>query len=326
MKYYTFGKTGLEISKVSLGCSTLSNLYGELDLDEGIKTVQEAIKLGINYIDTAPFYGQGRSEEVLGLALKDVPREAYYIATKVGRYTRNYDTMFDYSAKKTRASVNNSLKKLGLDYVDVVLIHDIEFLKDLDVVINETLPELEKFVKEGKVRYIGLSGYPVSRLKECIERAPGRFTMVLSYSRYTLLDDTLKSYLDFFKKENLGIVCAAGLAMGLLTNSGPQPWHPATNDIKELCQKAANICKNANVELGKLALYYFMQLDGPTTFLTGMQTRPLLDATMSVYYNGLDEKEQEVLKLLRNTVFTNLLHWEGVEVAQYWAALNEIVK
>lgn len=95
----------------------------KLDVDEAIATIQKAIKVGINYIDTAPFYGQGCSEEVLGRALKDVPRSAYYLATKVGRYENTYEGMFDFSAKKTRASIEKSLELLGLEYVDVIQVH-----------------------------------------------------------------------------------------------------------------------------------------------------------------------------------------------------------
>lgn len=98
----------------------INNYLRDLDLGEAIATVHKALKAGINYIDTAPYYGQGRSEEVLGMALKDVPRSAYYLATKVGRYNATFEGMFDFSAKKTRESVEKSLKLLGLDYVDII--------------------------------------------------------------------------------------------------------------------------------------------------------------------------------------------------------------
>ncbi|XP_067633937.1 uncharacterized protein [Eurosta solidaginis] len=323
MEYRKFGVTRMQVSKVSLGTGTLSDFYGDLDVDEAIKTIHKALKSGINYIDTAPFYGQGRSEEVLGMALKHVPRSAYYIATKVGRYEKDFDKMIDFSAKKTRASIEKSLKLLGINYVDVIQIHDIEFSEDLDIVVNECLPELEEIVKEGKAKYIGVTGYPLARLKECIERVPGRFSSVLTYSRFTLLDDSLKSYLEFFQKQDLAIVCASGHALGLLTNAGPQPWHPASEEIKNLCRKAADICKEANIELGKLAMHYFMQLDGVSTFLTGMQTRKLLDINLAAYYNGLNKKEQETLQLLRKTIFTKSLNWEGNELEIYWAAMKK---
>jgi len=121
MEYRKLGSTGLRVSKISLGGATLSKLFSDdFDREEGIRTVQEAIRSGINYIDTAPFYGQGKSEELLGQALKDVPREAYYIATKVARYELDPEKMFDYTAAKTRESVKKSLKLLGLDRVDIL--------------------------------------------------------------------------------------------------------------------------------------------------------------------------------------------------------------
>ncbi|XP_037806794.1 L-galactose dehydrogenase-like [Lucilia sericata] len=323
MEYRVLGRTGLKVSKVSLGTGTLSSFYGDLDVKEAIATIHKALKAGINYIDTAPYYGLGRSEEVLGMALKDVPRSAYYVATKVGRYNPTYEGMIDFSAKKTRESVEQSLQRLGLDYVDIIQIHDIEFTKDFDIVINECLPELEKIVKEGKARFIGVTAYPLKALKECIKAANGRFDTVLSYARYTLCDDSLKSYLDFFHNENLGIVCASAHALGLLTNAGPQPWHPTNDEQKQLCRKAANICKEANIELGKLAMHYCMQLDGVATFLTGMQTRQLLDINLEAFYNGLNKKEQEVLQLLKNTVFTKSINWEGFELERYWAAMDK---
>lgn len=124
---------------------------------------------------------------------------------------------------------------------------------------------------------------------------------MLSYARNTLCDDSLKSYLEFFQNENLGIICAAAHAVGLLTNGGPQPWHPANDEQKQLCRKAANICKEYNIELGKLAMYHSMQLAGPATFLIGMQTRQLLDINLEALYTGLTKKEQEVLQLLKET-------------------------
>ncbi|XP_037949140.1 L-galactose dehydrogenase-like [Teleopsis dalmanni] len=323
MEYNAMGKTGMMVSKLSFGCGTFSDFYGELDLDEAIKTVHKAIKTGINYIDTAPYYGQGRSEEVLGLALKEIPRQAYYIATKVGRYTKKYETMFDFSAKKTRESIYKSLELLGLDYIDVIQIHDIEFAKNLDVIVDECLPELEKIVREGKAKFIGVTGYPLDILRKCIERAPGRFDIVLSYARNTLMDDTLNSYVNFFQKEKVGLVCAAGHALGLLTNAGPQAWHPADDKQKQLCRKAANICKEANVELGKLAMYYCMQFNGATTFLTGMQTRTLLDINLSAFYDGITKKEQEILQMLCKDVFTKSTNWENIEVQRYWTIMNK---
>lgn len=103
------------------------------------------------------------------------------------------------------------------------------------------------------------------------------------------------------KEQNLGIICAAGHAIGMLTNGGPQKWHPADQATKEMCAKASEICKNNGIELGKLATYYFTQLKGATTFLIGMQTEKLLDINVDAVFNGLTAKESEILELLQKT-------------------------
>lgn len=167
-------------------------------MEECKKTVDTALRSGINYIDTAPWYGHGTSEEILGECLKNIPRESYYIATKVGRYEKDPKLMFDFSAEKTRESIETSLKRMKLDYIDVIQVHDIEFAPSLDIVINETLPVLEKAVKDGKAKFIGITGYPVHTLKECVERSSVKINTILSYTRLTLIDDTLNEFLPFF--------------------------------------------------------------------------------------------------------------------------------
>jgi L-galactose dehydrogenase len=294
-----------------------------LNEDEAIKTVREAVRRGINYIDTAPFYGQGQSETILGKALKGIPREAYYIATKVARYDRTGEGQFDYSAKKTRESLERSLQMLGIDYVDVVQIHDIEFAPNLDVVINECLPEVEALKREGKTRNIGVSAYPISILKEIITRAPGRFNTVLSYARNTMFDDTLKEYIPFFQEQKLGIICASGHGCGILRNAGPQSWHFARNELKAACAEAAKLCVANKVELGKLAMYHFLQLQGPCTFLVGMETINLLDCNLDAYFNGLDPHEDKIYQEIMSKYFSKLTpeqkHWEKIEVEKFWA-------
>uniref|UniRef100_A0A182STQ9 NADP-dependent oxidoreductase domain-containing protein n=1 Tax=Anopheles maculatus TaxID=74869 RepID=A0A182STQ9_9DIPT len=325
MQYEPFGRTGLKVSKVSFGTGTFSQLYGNLDEAEALEAVKVAVKRGINYFDTAPFYGQGRSEQVLGKALRQIPRQAFYVATKVGRYERDFERMFDYSAGKTRESVERSLKLLGVECIDVVQIHDVEFAPNLDIIVEETLPTLEALRSEGKLRFIGVSAYPVEVLKQIISKAPGRFDTVLSYCRNTLFDDVLKEYIPFFKEHNLAIICASGHGMGLLTNGGPQPWHPADQQLKTVCKEAADYCKREGVELGKLAMHHCTQMAGPATFLAGMQTTALVDINLDAYLNGLSEKEAEVLAYLKERVFSkvNNTNWEGVELEAYWAAMKK---
>lgn len=314
------------------------NPFSPLDEAQGIETVRTALKKGINYVDTAPYYGQGKSEEILGKALKGVPRKAYYIATKIGRYTTDFDTMFDYSAKKTRESVEKSLKLLGVDYIDVIQIHDIEFVPTLDTILNEALPTLEQLRKEGKVRNIGVSAYPMGILKECIQKAgPGRFNVsfwvyinkyilqklpfqtVLCYGRYSLLDESLRDYIQFFKDQGLAVICASVHGIGLLSRGmkGILPTHPAPQEIKDVARRAADICEEDDVELGKLAMFYAAQYEEPSIFLVGMQKLPLLEMNLKAVTEGLTPKEAEVLEKLKKTVFTKQMNWENIEITAY---------
>ncbi|KAL2749949.1 L-galactose dehydrogenase-like [Vespula maculifrons] len=324
MEYKKLGKTDLLVSKLSFGGGPLGCHYGNYDENEAIETIRQAIKEGVNYIDTAPWYGQGKSEKVIGKALKGIPRQAYYIATKVGRYELDVKNMFEFSKEKTRHSFKNSLDNLGLDYIDVIQVHDIEFAPSLDIIITQTLPELSKQVAEGKARYIGITGYPLSVLKECIEQSNINIACVLTYSRFTLLDDTLMEFISFFKKCNIGVINAASLAMGLLTNNGPPDWHPASKEMKKICRDVAQYCKDNDVEISKLAVWYAMQCEDTTTNLVGIQNIQQLRMNFNVLRNGITKKEQEILKIIEDKYFSQIKckHWEGKEIETYWQAMK----
>ncbi|EFN67987.1 D-arabinose 1-dehydrogenase [Camponotus floridanus] len=332
MEYKELGKTGLFVSKLSFGCGPLGCHYGTYDETDAIEAVRQAIKQGVNYIDTAPWYGQGRSETILGKALKGIPRGAYYIATKIGRYELDYDNMFDFSVEKTRKSLKKSLELLGLDYVDVIqardIIHDIEFAPSLDIIITQTLPELSKQVAEGKAKYIGLTGYPMSVLKECIEKSNINIACVLSYARLTLIDDTLLEYIPFFKKHNIGLINAAALSMSLLTNNGPPNWHPASDETKEQCANAAQYCKNQNVELSKLAIWHSMQYTNVDTNLIGIQNTKQLQMNLDVLRNSITEKEKTLLQEIQEKYLSTIKnqHWEDKEIQMYQKAMKNNVR
>lgn len=319
MKYKKLGSTDLIVSNLSLGTGGFSHFYGDCSLDECKLLVEEALKSGINYIDTGPWYGHGTSEKILGECLKTIPRSSYYIGTKVGRYEADPKLMFDFSAKKTRESVETSLKRLKLDYIDVMQVHDVEFAPSLDVILNETLPTLQELLNEGKIHYIGITGYPNSVLKEVIEKSSVKISTILSYTRLTMIDQSLNDFIPFYKSHNIGVINASVHGMGLLTNDGPQPWHPASEHLKKTCEKAADYCKENGVELGRLALYFGLKQNGPDTILTGVNNRVLLQSNLDVVQNGLQEKEMRVFEEVIKRFFTGLkeTHWEGVELKKF---------
>ena len=170
MPYRSLGKTGMQVSILSFGASSLGSVFRKTTLEESIQVVHTAVKAGINLIDTAPWYGHGKSETVLGHCLKDIPRQAYYLNTKVGRYLPEVSDTFDFSAERTIASVHESIQRLGVEYLDCVQVHDPEFSCSLDVILKETLPALAKLRAAGKVKMIGMTGYPLEMQKEIIQR------------------------------------------------------------------------------------------------------------------------------------------------------------
>src|SRR6266478_7811150 len=154
MKTRPLGKTGLNVSTVSFGASSLGQEFRKVDLNEALRSVHVALDAGMNFIDTSPFYGRGMSEVLLGIALRGMPRERYLLGSKLGRYDLAH---FDFSARRVVESVDISLHRMGVDHLDIILCHDIEFV-EMSQIVEETLPALRRLQKQGKVRFVGISG------------------------------------------------------------------------------------------------------------------------------------------------------------------------
>lgn len=250
MQYRPLGNTGMNISILGLGTAPFGGMYGAFERATAIRAVRTALDLGINIIDTSPYYGATVSESVLGDALENLPRERYFISTKLGRYGVND---FDFSAARVRESIDASLARLKLDYVDILLCHDIEFVA-LDQIVHETLPAVREIQAQGKARFIGVSGLPLKIYPSILERAS--LDVLLSYSHYCLADNTLDALVPYLKSKNVGLLNAAATSMGLLTESGPPPWHPASAEMKRACAQAAAICRARGVNIVQLAIQF----------------------------------------------------------------------
>src|SRR6266487_2174716 len=214
METRALGKTGLNLPIISFGASSLGQEFRNVALEEAIRSVHTALDAGMNFIDTSPFYGRGMSEVLLGVALRGIPRERYLIGTKLGRYDAAH---FDFSAKRVAESVDVSLHRLGIEHLDIVLCHDIEFV-EMQQIVEETLPALRKIQQAGKVRFIGFSGYPQKIFKFICDQTP--VDCVLSYNQFTLQNtrfaDETVSYL---KSKGIGAMNAGPFSARLLTNA-----------------------------------------------------------------------------------------------------------
>lgn len=315
----------MTVSHLGLGGASFGNIYADLHQDEVNALVTKCLKSGVNYIDTAPWYGQGLSETRLGIALQQVPRQTFYVATKVGRYELDTKNMFDFSEAKTCASVRSSLKKLQLDYIDLIQVHDVEYTTSVDQIVHHTLPTLVALKKEGLVRHIGITGYTLTVLKKIVRLAPPEsIDTVLSYGRCNILNQDLLDDLDFFRKRNLGLINASPLALGLLCNEFNVPsWHLAPELTKETCKKAAQFCKDNNVSLASVALRWALrQHDGIATTLTSVTNQKQLAENLSA---AADSKQQITdTHLAQEKLVCNLFcdlpitHWENVDVVRYF--------
>lgn len=256
MKSNEIGKTGLKVSNLSFGASSLGGVFHSIRESEGIEAVFTAIEKGMNFIDVSPYYGHYKAETVLGKALKEIPRDRYILSTKVGRYGKDGVNTWDYSAQRATDSVYESMERLNIDYIDLINVHDIEFA-DLNQIVNETLPALVSLREKGVVGHVGITDLQLENLQWVIDHSPaGTVESILNFCHFCLNDDKLVDYLDYFEARGIGVINASPLSMGLLSQRGVPDWHPAPQSLVEGCQKAVQHCLSKNYPIEKLAIQY----------------------------------------------------------------------
>lgn len=256
--------TDLDLPILSFGASSLGAEFRQVTLDEVFASIRTSLELGLNFIDTSPFYGRGMSEVLLGIALRDVPRDQYQICTKLGRYDVGH---FDFSSRRVVESVDVSLHRLGCEYLDIVLCHDIEFVP-LSQIVEETIPALRKLQATGKIRYVGISGYPQKIFHTIANQTP--IDCVLSYNQYTLqntrfADETIP----MLKAKGIGIMNAGPFSARLLTNASLPTWFRDPTDVQRAAKNAAEFCQSQGVDIAKLALQFSLQNPDISTTIAG---------------------------------------------------------
>jgi L-galactose dehydrogenase len=283
MEYRQLGRTDLNVSLIGFGTSAFGDVFGKVDPAEAVRATHLAIDNGINFFDSSPYYGITLAETRLGEALAG-RRDRAILATKCGRY--GFDE-FDFSAKRVIASIDESLRRLRTDYIDLFQAHDVEF-GDVERIIHETLPALRKLQEQGKARYIGITGYPPKLLRRMAEAVP--VDSILSYCHYNLLNTNMDRVLTVFAQERgIGLINASGLCMGLLTEQGPPDWHPAPPQVKAAGREAAGFCRQNGANISRLGLRFCLDHPYVSSTLVGVATRSDVETALELLRASTDK-------------------------------------
>lgn len=264
MEKRPLGTTGLSVSPVAFGTSPVGELFGPLDEADALRLVDRVVDAGIDLIDTSPYYGN--AEERIGKALTPAKRDRIVLATKAGRYG---ESDFDFSPARVRTELENSLRRLRTDHVDILQFHDIEFA-DLGPVLTDGYAELLALKDEGKCRFIGMTGYPLKTFKRVMTET--KVDVVLTYAKGTLLDDSLREELvPLAEQRGIGLINAAAVSLGLLTPSGSSvtidaPW---PQSVQDAANRMIVLAARLGVDIAFLANQYAIQRSGAATTVIG---------------------------------------------------------
>ena len=273
MKYRVLGRGGPQVSAIGLGTTSLMGIFGRRDPDAVADTLRFGLDQGITVLDTAPSYGEGLAETVVGNVLRG-RRDEVVVSTKVGCWAPEE---FDFSARRIRAGFEDSLRRLGTDHVDVLLAHDIEY-GDPREITGTVLPLLVRLRDEGKARAVGVSGLPLPVLETAV--AAGDLDVVLSYCRYGPHDTALEKPAARWADDGITTLLGSPVAMGLLTQAGPPPWHPAAPELRVAAARAAELCAGRGADLASLSLQFALADDIFGSVLTGTGDRAHLAADL----------------------------------------------
>jgi aryl-alcohol dehydrogenase-like predicted oxidoreductase len=211
MEYRSFGRTGLEVSAVGFGCQEIGGGYGSIEETEFAQAVGRALDLGVNCFDTAEAYGSGASEQALGRALGRRRDEAI-VVTKFGVGYPDRPNLRDSSRARVRSSIDKSLKNLGTDHVDVYLVH----WPDRATPFEETMGALDDLVRDGKIRFVGLSNFTRDEIAVCMQT---RRVDVVQYG-WNLFDRRMqRDILPYCEEQGIGFEAYGSLAYGLLSGT-----------------------------------------------------------------------------------------------------------
>jgi aryl-alcohol dehydrogenase-like predicted oxidoreductase len=279
------GQSDLDITRVGIGTAPIGSTpdwriyWGPQDESEAILTIQTALDLGINWIDTAPFYGWGRAEQIVGKALQG-KRDRVFIFTKCGTLRNEQGgEREDLSPASIRREVETSLRNLQTDYIDLYQFHD----PDPNTPIEESWDAMQTIIQEGKVRYGGLSNHTIELMQRAMTVAP----ITSNQHQYNLLNREIeRDVLPFSLQHTIGVLCWSPLASGFLADGfdldylapgdfrkeRPYAQEPTYTRLKEFRRVLQTIAKDNNTTMAELAIAWVLRHPAVTGAINGIRS------------------------------------------------------
>ncbi len=291
------GRTRLRVTRLGLGTAPLGGLYAEVAETEAHAVVDRAYELDLRYFDTAPLYGHGLAEQRTGQVLGTKPRDAFVLSTKVGRLLRpgapSADgqfkgtpalvPVFDFSYDATLRSVDESLGRLGLDRVDILLIHDPD--DHYDEALRGAYPAIERLRSEGVVSAIGAGMNQAEMLARFVREAD--LDCVLLAGRYTLLDQVaLSDLLPLCQERGVAVIAGGVFNSGILArpaSGAPYNYEPAAGEIVDRARRIESVCARFDVPLKAAALQFPLAHPAVACVLTGCRSVAELEENIRLF-------------------------------------------
>jgi D-threo-aldose 1-dehydrogenase len=298
-------RTGVEISRLSLGTAAIGGLYTSVSVEDCTETILTAVDNGINFIDTAPHYGKGTSERRIGRALAGRDRSTFVISTKIGRLlvpsTTDIDDFFmdadntverkfDFSASGVRQSLEGSLERLGMDSVEVLFIHDPD--ENADAAIIEAYPELDRMRSEGIIKAIGVGMNQCETPTRVIKETD--IDMVLIAGRYSLLDQrALNELLPTALERNVDIIAAGVFNSGILANpvkGATYDYVPASDELLAKAVRIREVLDGHQVSLTSAALQFPLRHPAVKSVLVGCRSAAEVKTNIEAFNTPIENK------------------------------------
>ena len=304
-------RTGVEISRLSLGTAAFGGLYRSVSETDCTDTLLTAINNGINFIDTAPHYGKGTSEVRIGKAIAGRDRSSFVISTKVGRLLvpsdaeideffmdadNSVERKFDFSAKGVRQSLESSLERLGIESVDILLIHDPD--AHADEAILEAYPELDRMRSEGIIKAIGVGmnqcAIPTRIMKET------DIDVVLIAGRYSLLDqEAMEELLPMALARNVDVIVAGVFNSGILANpvkGATFDYLPASDELLAKAVRIREVLDEHQVSLTSAALQFPLRHPAVKSVLVGCRSAAEVESNIEEFDKTIENRAWDDLE------------------------------